>query len=58
MKRKISMARFIISNRSDLVSSIKACCGNVGRLTNSDIEEWILNDEGLYNWARSSGVDI
>ena len=23
-----------------------------------DLEDWILNDEGLYNWARREGVDI
>lgn len=27
-------------------------------LTNSDLREWILNDEGLYRWAQSSGVRI
>ena len=24
----------------------------------SEIREWILNDEGLYQWARSEGVRI
>ena len=23
-----------------------------------DRRQWILNDEGLYNWARSEGVKI
>ena len=23
-----------------------------------DLEEWVMNDEGLYNWARSEGVRI
>jgi hypothetical protein len=23
-----------------------------------EMRGWILNDEGLYNWARSEGVDI
>jgi hypothetical protein len=27
-------------------------------LTQSDIREWILNDEGLYRWALSEGVRI
>ncbi len=27
-------------------------------LTDSDRRLWILNDEGLYNWARSEGVRI
>lgn len=29
-----------------------------GRLNNDDRRQWILNDEGLYNWARSEGVKI
>lgn len=27
-------------------------------LTNKDRREWILNDEGLYRWARAEGVRI
>lgn len=22
-----------------------------------DLEEWVANDEGLYNWQQSSGLD-
>jgi len=28
------------------------------RLNNEERRQWILNDEGLYNWARSEGVKI
>lgn len=28
------------------------------KLTQSDLREWILKDEGLYNWARREGVRI
>jgi hypothetical protein len=27
-------------------------------LSNSDRKEWIINDESLYNWARSAGCRI
>lgn len=27
-------------------------------ITNKERELWILNDEGLYHWARSKGVRI
>lgn len=27
-------------------------------LDDDDLEQWINNDEGLYNWARRDGVDI
>lgn len=28
------------------------------RLSPEDLRGWVLNDEGLYNWARSEGVRI
>lgn len=28
------------------------------KLSQSEIRLWILNDEGLYTWARSEGVRI
>ena len=33
-------------------------CGNYSRLNDEDRRLWVLNDEGLYNWARSEGVRI
>lgn len=27
-------------------------------LSVSDVREWVLNDEGLYRWARAEGVKI
>lgn len=27
-------------------------------LTQKDLRDWVLNDEGLYNWARQEGVRI
>lgn len=28
------------------------------KLNDDERRQWILNDEGLYNWARSAGVKI
>jgi len=28
------------------------------RLDDDDLRGWILNDEGLYRWARREGVEI
>lgn len=28
------------------------------KLSDEDRRQWVLNDEGLYNWARSEGVRI
>jgi hypothetical protein len=52
------MREFIRQNRPELVASIRSQCDNLGKLTNDDIEDWIANDESLYNWARSAGVAV
>lgn len=28
------------------------------RLSAGDLRDWIMNDESLYNWARSEGVRV
>ena len=66
-----SMAVFIQENRSEIDDAINGCIyrydGNGGRGTvpnppprrnDAERREWILNDEGLYRWARSEGVKV
>lgn len=58
MKRK-SLQQFIKENREELDQAIRRALG--GELPYKSDEErrlWILNDEGLYRWARSEGVKI
>ncbi len=63
MTRK-SIREFIAENRADLEAAINRVLnpnrkpGWDHKLSISDIREWILNDEGLYRWARSEGVRI
>jgi len=33
-------------------------CGEVPRLNDEERRQWVLNDEGLYRWARSEGVRV
>ena len=49
---------FIKENREELDRCITRACPNVGRLNDKEREEWILNDEPLYRWARNEGVKI
>jgi hypothetical protein len=56
-----SLTDFIRENRAE----IDACILRALRLTwqdqtlnDSEGRQWILNDEGLYNWARSEGVRL
>lgn len=52
----MTLKQFIKENKTELDACIKRV-SNV-RLNNSDREEWVLNDESLYNWAKSEGVRL
>lgn len=54
----MSMRDFIRQNREALDAAIRGACPNVGSLNDDDRREWIANDEGLYQWARSEGVRV
>jgi len=50
---------FIEENRRGLVNIIRTESGINEYIPDDDeIELWILNDEGLYNWALDNDVDI
>lgn len=53
-----SMRAFIKENRKEIDEAIKGACKNCGTLNDGERRLWILNDEGLYRWARRSGVPI
>ena len=53
----MNMRNFIKNNKTELTQCIKNVCPNC-KITNEEIKNWINNDEGLYNWARSEGVRI
>ena len=57
MPRRISMKKFIEENKADIDACIKRKAPGQP-INNSERRLWILNDESLYNWARSEGVDI
>jgi hypothetical protein len=56
--KTMTIEQFIEDNHSELVACIKRACPNCDTPDYDEIENWILNDEGLYTWARSEGVDI
>lgn len=50
---------FIRAHRSELDAAIARACGTVNeRYNDEERHQWILNDEGLYLWAKSEGVRI
>jgi hypothetical protein len=52
------MRNFIKKNKEELKKAIKNVCTNCSKLTYEEIEQWILNDTSLYNWAKKEGVRI
>ena len=54
----MSMRVFIRKHRAEIDSAIRSACSGLGRLNDEDREDWILNDEGLYLWAKSKGVPV
>lgn len=53
----MTLTNFIKENKEQIDEAIKSVCSNC-QLNNEERRLWILNDEGLYNWARSEGVRI
>lgn len=54
----MTLQEFIEDNREELDRCIRGACPNIGPIDDDERELWIANDEGLYNWARSAGVDL
>ena len=54
----MSMREFLKRNRKEIDEGIKQACPNIKPLNDREREMWVLNDEGLYNWARQEGVKI
>ena len=52
------MRDFLKENRAEIDSAIRSVVGDDARLNDEERRQWVLNDEGLYNWARSCGVRI
>ena len=56
----MTLKQFIQENRSELDRCSARALGMEKNPYPNDAErrDWILNDEGLYQWARSEGVRI
>lgn len=52
-----TLRSFIREHRTELDEAIQRVVPGA-RQNDEERRLWILNDEGLYNWARSEGVRI
>ena len=53
----MTLTQFVRENREVLDKYIRSVVPNASR-NDSERRQWVLNDERLYNWARSEGVKI
>lgn len=53
----MTLKQFIKENKAELDAAIRRVVPDV-RLSDQERRLWILNDEGLFRWARSEGVRI
>jgi len=54
----MSLREFIRRHRSEIDAVIRRACPNNKHFNDNERRLWVLNDEGLYLWARSEGVRI
>ena len=56
----MTLKQFLKQNRAELDACIARAIGLPKNPIPNDNERrlWVLNDEGLYQWARSEGVRI
>ena len=57
MKKRMTLKQFIAKYRKELNEHILNACPEAP-LNDTERELWVLNDEGLYKWARSEGARI
>lgn len=55
--QRLSLTQFIRENRQEIDYYIRRVVPNA-RIDDEERRLWILNDEGLYNWARGEGVRV
>lgn len=53
----MTLKQFIRDNRDELDEAIQRVVPGAAK-NDEERRQWVLNDEGLYNWARSEGVRI
>lgn len=53
----MTLRDFIKQNKDEIDTYIKSVVPE-NKLNDKERQLWIMNDEGLYNWAKAEGVRI
>lgn len=53
----MTLRDFIRENKNEIDACISSVCPNAS-INNEERRLWVLNDEGLYRWARRCGCRI
>lgn len=53
----MTMRNLIRDNRDEIDNSVKNAYGQKPS-NDSERHDWVINDEGLYLWARAEGVPV
>lgn len=57
--KKKNLRTFVKEHQKELRAHVRQAVPNLrGGLSLDDLEDWVLNDEGLYRWAQSENVDV
>ena len=51
----MTLRQFVRENRAAIDEAIRSVCSNC-RLNDEERTDWVMNDEGLYKWARECRV--
>lgn len=54
----MDIEKFVRDNRREIDDKIRVIYPNYAAVDDEDREDILRNDENLYNWALSEGVDI
>jgi len=55
----MSKREFLKNNRKEIDACIRRALDDPNyKINDRERELWLLNDEGLYNWARREGVNL
>lgn len=58
MRKTKSLHDFLKENRKEIDEAIRRVSPNNHYFNDEERRQWVLNDPGLYSWARSEGVNI